>query len=399
MSASYSLLVSLDKVQQLCDKFTGNPNLSNAGDVSNKLNDYIATIIHRNAVVNEYNTAIRQLLNLKTASLRLNAQYAKLGQNLATEGAIGLAEVDSFYRGLHARMRTECLRQTVAVARAASLFCLEDVPLPEGVSDPSGFSHADATSAASEINKTANDNLEAVRRVISAFPPPEPETVHEKGQKWYPPGVLVVLTPEAHPDIFKNLKNYGVAQFEIDLPTPSSTLPKSKDEPTLAAHGPDAKRTDSSTAHPFATRANVRLSRVRIFAEGLKDMPSIHLVHDGTERFVCQDGSVFPRSTGSVFANEKVLQHEPIVLSYQYTAKWYGFDPDYGFAANVVELGTTDYGDLQIKMKDVDYAYASIGPFAAWRLFLAAGADASLITRILIDFHGMSQELLPPNLA
>ena len=108
----------------------------------------------------------------------------------------------------------------------------------------------------------------------------------------------MVLTPKAHPDIFKNLKNYGVAQFEIDLPTPSSTLPKSKDEPTFAAHGPDAKRTDSSTAHPFATRANVRLSRVRIFAEGLKDMPSIHLVHDGTERFVCQDGSVFPRSTG-----------------------------------------------------------------------------------------------------
>ena len=52
-----------------------------------------------------------------------------------------------------------------------TVILLEDVPLPEGVSDPSGFSHADATSAASEINKTANNDLEDVRKVISAFPP------------------------------------------------------------------------------------------------------------------------------------------------------------------------------------------------------------------------------------
>ena len=84
VSASYSLLVSLDKVQQLCDKFTG--SLSNAGDVSNKLNDYIATIIHRNAVVNEFNIAIQQWLDLKTAADRMNAQYAPARSKISDFG-------------------------------------------------------------------------------------------------------------------------------------------------------------------------------------------------------------------------------------------------------------------------------------------------------------------------
>ena len=395
VSGSYSLLVNLDKLQGLCDKFIG--SLPDAGPLSNALNDYIAAIIHRNEVVNEYNTAIRQWLDLRIAVDRLNAQHDQLSDKFETDGTIGLADAASFSSGLHARMRTECLRQTVAVARAASLFCLSDVDLPIGVSDPSGFTAADATSAATTFNSEALGYLNEALKPIGTFPQDEKP---DKTQTWYSFGVLVVLTPKVHPDIFKNLIELGVAQFEIDLPTQSSTTPQSVDEPTLAAHGIDSKRTDSSTAHPFAKRANVRLSRVRIFAEGLAGTPLIHLVHTGTERFVHTDGSVFPDSTGSVFCNEAVLQHERIILGYQYTAKPKFFDPMRGFSVDVVKgVGTIDFGDLQTTptMKDINYAYASIGPFAGWSLELDDGIDASSITRILIDFHGKSQELLKDN--
>ena len=42
---------------------------------------------------------------------------------------------------------------------------------------------------------------------------------------------------------------------------------------------------------------------------------------------------------------------------------------------------------------DADYVYASIGPFGSWRLVLEPEADASKITRILIDFHGQCEKL------
>ena len=45
-------------------------------------------------------------------------------------------------------------------------------------------------------------------------------------------------------------------------------------------------------------------------------------------------------------------------------------------------------------MAEVDYAYASIRPFGAWRIAFEDEVDPSSIMRILIDFHGHC-ELMP----
>lgn len=60
-----------------------------------------------------------------------------------------------------------------------------------------------------------------------------------------------------------------------------------------------------------------------------------------------------------------------------------------------MRLGSsTDFGDLNTAMAEVDYAYASIRPFGAWRIAFEDEVDPSSIMRILIDFHGHC-ELMP----
>ena len=59
---------------------------------------------------------------------------------------------------------------------------------------------------------------------------------------------------------------------------------------------------------------HVRLSRLRVFAEGLSGTPLITLTHLGTERFVATDGTPFPGAAKT----PALAWHEPVLLGHRY---------------------------------------------------------------------------------
>lgn len=391
-SSSYSLVVSLAKLRALCDDFT--KTLGGAADeVSKALTAYIAAISHRNAIVGEYNAAIRQLLDVQGACDRTEAQMKSTGAQLEAGSSPGLHAVDAYLRGLEARARTECMRELMLAQQAAGLLLLRAQSLSALTGNPGLINAAVLCTAATTLTHEIQGVVSGSERKVPGTFPQKEHAFVDDGISWLPVGALVVLTRDVHSDLFDQLDLLGWTEFDIDPPTLDSRKPKAPDSPTYAAHG--GKRTDNSKEHPFYGMANVRLSRVRAFVEGLQGMPDVTLRLQHAERFVRHDGTVFPGPK----PDDGVVWHEAVELGSRYNAKFYRYDPEKGFDERAIRLGpSVNYGDLKKAraLEGLEYVYASVGPFGSWRLTLDKSIDDAAragITRILIDFHGRSEKL------
>ncbi len=140
--------------------------------------------------------------------------------------------------------------------------------------NPGQLTSTDVTAANSDLQKDVYTELEAARPVPSPFPKEEKAFRKPDQTKVYSPGVLIVLTPKTHPDLFEDLLIFNSFKFVIDLATHESTPVTSETNspivPTLAAHGLSKTPDNPRKQNPFSGMANVRLTKVKIFAEGIE---------------------------------------------------------------------------------------------------------------------------------
>jgi hypothetical protein len=148
--------------------------------------------------------------------------------------------------------------------------------------------------AAGRLSSNLNASLDRIRRTPNRFP-----------QKDEVVGVPVVLTREAHPFIFDDLELLGMAQFRIAPATRLSPAPPMW-EPTAAVSTCDTWL-DPNGPNPFHGRADIRLTKIRVWLVGFKTSASLHTVsieHLGSELFCTPDNALYPQYP------------TPIILSY-----------------------------------------------------------------------------------
>ena len=389
-ASSYSLLVRLDKLRGLCESFSENPQVKANFETTLLLNKYIDAIEHRNSVVSEYNAELRQLLDLDGAFKRIEAEMQTIGLSLQRSSDPGVAAAVTYVRGIHLRARTECLRQIAMATRAKRFFLLEEQLKWPLNGNPGQLTSTDVTAANSDLQKDVYTELEAARPVPSPFPKEEKAFRKPDQTKVYSPGVLIVLTPKTHPDLFEDLLIFNSFKFVIDLAT--TIYPGHlRDELAYCA---DSSRSwveqnadNPRKQNPFSGMANVRLTKVKIFAEGIEtgnNSATIFLTHVGNERLCTASHRVFPAS-GEV-------GHNRVEVKFSYATNYYKL-VDGSFAAEATDLHSGAYfGDLQATYSDIKHSYAAIGPFGIWQLTIPEEENANLkldnITRLLIDFHG-----------
>jgi hypothetical protein len=274
-------------------------------------------------------------------------------------------------------------------SRARDFFLLSRGSLTSLVGNPGEITSAVVAEAVENLKREVLEAIEEARSVVARFPPKSDPFRKADGSQWYPAGVLVVLTRSTHPLLFRSLERIGSCDFVLDAATPESVLPASDEEPTLAARMPDEPYTGRE--NPFAGKANVRISRARVFMEGARTSNGrlvVRLVHRGSERLCRPDGDLFPSATED-------LIHSEVASGFEYRIGQYRYDEEYGFPAEVIDLsGMAGFGDFSGvgDVQDVRVSYAGVGPFGHWEIALSEnenpGLELAAIDRILIDFHG-----------
>ena len=361
----------------------------------------------RNSIIDQYNDSVRRLIFLKAQSDQLNSRAVDIAK-LETAGSNDATRAwADYYNGLTSGVREVCLENLARAYRAAAFWCLSDIAsFNDWVQGNPGEVTGKALEAGFNGLQTAlGDALDTYRRTPGVFPAAPIQG--EVSDGWTPGGVLVVLTPEAHPWLFRQLHTHGLADFEILPATKRSPAPTTLDTPCDAVRpAPITPVANAGSApapviaNPFFERANVRLKAVRPWVEGMPTTNGNHMIvieHLGQERFRTVDDQPFPApSTAGLY-----LDHDPASITFSYNAGEYRFDPKLGFAAAALHHGA-DQGDGSLVFNKAaeeagatlpeSATYAPIGPFGVWRLRVDPkdnpGADLKTISRIIIDFQG-----------
>ena len=394
--------------------------VSDAMDVNqtaHALAKYVDMIDRRNALVDQYNDSVRRLMFLNAQSDRLSVGADDIAANTTAGTNDATRAWADYYNVLTSGVREICLENLARAYRAAAFWCLSDIAsFRDWVQGNPGAVTATALEAGFNGLQTAlGAAIDAFHRTPGVFPE---KPTGELADGWTAGGVLVVLTPEAHPWLFRQLRNTGgVADFEILPATNASPAPATLEAPCDAVRQvpitkPDAvdlsdSETEAEIANPFYDRANVRLTAVRPYVEGMSTTNNIHSVqieHLGQERFQTVDDEPFPAPSQA----GPYLNHDPATISFKYNASEYRFDPKLGFAAAALQHGADlEDGSLQFNEEAAEAgaklpncaSYAPIGPFGVWRLRIDPnynpGADLKTISRIIIDFRGYSDTFSP----
>ena len=342
---SYRDLTDLARFRQRIADFVDNPQLHAALELKAALTAQIDAIDRRNRLVDEYNDGVRRILDLRAAAKTMRDEKRKLNSEGSALADPSEPTVAAYVTGLLDRAKWEALRQLHLFHRAYVLWALDpDASLAARVGVARKAGDADAlassfatvsitaatiTAAKGAIEKAISHALEHTRQTPTAFPSsPKPFTGPD-GRQWLAPGVLVVLDPWRHPQIFNDFEDYDEATFELLPATRKALGPGRVDVPVGSVEPPVEPlrlaiglplmhviapveaavmealapveaalmhSAPSREANPFIDKANVRLTKVRVFLdeEGAKGLRRIHLVHTGEERFARQQGDLFP---------------------------------------------------------------------------------------------------------
>ena len=409
-SGSYKFLDEASRIADLINSFAQHPDLAkDVNQTAQALAKYVDMVDRRNSFVDQYNDSVRRLIFLQAQTDQLNAHAADIAANTTAGTNDATRAWADYYNVLTSQVREICLENLARAYRAAVFWCLSDIAsFSDWVQgNPGAVTRTALEAGFNGLQNALGAAVETYHRTPGVFPAaPTGELV----DGWTAGGVLVVLTPEAHPWLFKQLLNTGgVADFEILPATKDSPAPATLDTPCDAVRRvpitPPSNIVDNSdpepvVANPFYERANVRLTAVRPWIEGMPTTNNNHTVvieHLGQERFRTVDDEPFPAPSQA----GPYLNHDPASITFIYNASEYRFDPKLGFAGAALQHGA-DLGDGSLQfnaaaaeagaqLPECD-SYAPIGPFGIWRLRIDPkdnpGADLKTISRIIIDFHG-----------
>ncbi len=408
-TSSYAYVDDASRINSLIDTFAQHRDLAtDVNQTARALDGYVEMVDRRNRAVDHYNDGIRRLACLTGESDRLAARATEIATTIAAQGNPGAEAWADYYNGLTEQVRLICLDNLARAYRAASFWCLQDVGsfTQWAAGNPGAITATALESAFTRLRAALTTSLENFHRLPNVFPAPPKVPSAESG--WTAGGVLVVLTPAAYPWFFERLLRCGYADFELVPAQQTSPAPATHDAPTAAvqpvpiiatAAAPPPGDGDA-TPNPFNDKANVRLTAVHPWVEGMTTTNDNHFIvmeHRGQERFrtVNDDSFPAPSLAGSY------LDHEPVSIAFQYNASAYAFDVHKGFAAAAVQEGEGfQDGSLVFNRQAAEagaelasaVSYAPIGPFGMWRLHIDLkdnpGADLKKVSRILIDFQG-----------
>ncbi len=216
----------------------------------------------------------------------------------------------------------------------------------------------------------------------------------------------MVLTPEAHPSVFKDLRQDHEADFEIEPAVASSNAPPSDLDPTTAAWLTYLRPESPSPVNPFHGNADVRITRARVWMVGMtttsdNNKHDVHLTHLGQERFTTRTNKPFPTLDPNVPGSDYIT-HDPVPVHCVYNAEGLKYDPvKRKFLTGSFE-GAWGLVDSSIGLPNPgtvpkNCLYAPIGPFGQWRIKVRPqdnpGLDLSGLNMIVIEFHGFARRL------
>ena len=355
---SYKFLDEASRIADLIDSYARHPDL--ADDVhktAQSLQKYVDLVDRRNSLVDQYNDSVRRLMFLNAQSDRLSVYADDIAKNTTAGTNDATRAWADYYNVLTSGVREICLENLARAYRAAAFWSLSDIAsFKDWVQGNPGAVTATGLEAGFiELQTALGAAIDEFHRTPGVFPE---KPTGELADGWTAGGVLVVLTPEAHPWLFRQLRNTGgVADFEILPATNASPAPATLEAPCDAVRQvpitkPDAvdlsdSETEAEIANPFYDRANVRLTAVRPYVEGMSTTNNIHSVqieHLGQERFQTVDDEPFPAPSQA----GPYLNHDPATISFKYNASEYRFDPKLGFAAAALQHGANlEDGSLQ----------------------------------------------------
>ena len=410
-AGSARLVVELTQFRDLCKQFYKLPRPA-AAKVSERLDAYITLITTRNSYIDYYNLLVQELIDLAGEIKGLTLKKDSLSGNLASIGQPGLPAYATFVSGLYERAKAACISQLYHAYRAYAFWFLEPY---SGFFDLLGHSPGAITAAQLKANGAEFTGkiltaLETVRGTPNIFPP------REESESSI--GVAVVLTRNSHKDFFDDLESYYEAEFTLEPATKASTTPSPIFTPTNAAWcGSTRPNFPPNLPNPFHGKANVRLTKVRVWMVGMTTSTGDHSVileHLGAEQFRNQYDLPYPARTDPASEPNQdkrqpvCVRHKPVPIPFNYNseglsydpAQKYPFTPGKLFGKNVAgaqdgDLGFPKEGDATLPQQS---SYAPIGPFGRWRLIVRPedNGDPKILSfadlnTIVIDFHGFHQ--------
>ena len=294
---------------------------------------------------------------------------------IALDSQPGLAAQSTFIHALYNRSRDWCLRYCYLATRAYHFWTLKpNSDLFENVKlgDPGQITH---TLLSGVLNELYNNHTTEItgdlgdKKLVQHIPGERPD-----GNTT---GVLFLLKPETHKDVFSDLKTKGVANFRIPVPEVGKENP----------------------SDPFVNYSNVRLTRMRVWLRGIK-IDGNHLCTIQISHQVPDPGLAKPLIQESIRKdNGEVVsfRHEPVDFLFQYNwtkAKW---DEEEDRIINpgdcLADRGIDGAFDLKGSYKDSKYG-PLVGPFTNWEIAILGDRskiDLSGVSVICIDCHAYIQ--------
>jgi len=387
---SYQALASYDKLKKLLAEFVD--TVPGALEVTRNIQAHIELIDNRNHHIDLYNDLLRQLTEIASELRRLEIQI-----QIASDGEArkqpGLAAMTNFVYGLYESVKTDCLEALHLLYRAQCFWLLKPPSEFHEVigSSPEAITFSQLSKANNKLTFSLVSDLSKLENRPSHFA-----------------GILVVLTPEKHPEIFSRLKIFLEAKFHLAPATKKSVGPATILTPTAAAFTGDTLP-DPDVPNPFYGKANVRLKKVRAWMVGMYTTNGEHLVnieHDGNEMFWCADNTAYPpRPLDLESLNEQpmkiqdvpMVSHAKVRKEFVYRSEGLKLD----LAARTFQrgehietdgdLGYSPEAELGLPGKE---GFAAIGPFTTWKIEVPSsnpGLDLSKLSAIVMEFDGTNQ--------
>jgi hypothetical protein len=397
-SSSYRALASYEKVKALLREFA--LSSEDAAAAKKAIGSYMKTVAERNREIDYYNSLAAELTRLAADLRRL-----RLDQQMA-EGALAnkkpnLASMTNFMASLEQRVKSNCLQALGMLYRASSFWSLGPLDQLYAIlgRNPEAINHAQIVTAQATIDHDLTVALNAVRLTPNRFP-----TGTGTGAR----GVIVILTPERHPDVFDDLRDFDEATFRLAPARRTSIAPPRLFDPTPAAQRYDDEALPPENAeNPFNGKADVRLTKVRVWLPGMKTTNGKHQLtfeHVGREVLSRRDGRLYPdaRADQPAQGERPMVVHAPVAVPLVYGSSGMALDLEKpAFTPGSLDVSGSEDGDLGYSVEAVlglpgsDTGYAAIGPFAIWRLTVRTednpGRDLSGLQAVVIEFHGFHQ--------
>jgi hypothetical protein len=335
--AAGKLITDEQQFETLMAQFDGKFTAALA-TVKSTFDAYIAAVVARNNQILNYNATVLLMLHDQQLAAQATADLETLtDQQLATMQPQTPA-LATFVSGIYAA-RSQVMETLDLTARAYRFWALSDTNLLSaayGGKPPPEIGSAELVGAQTAILDAYQQAIEGFGTNASAFPP----TPKGTGLIVHVPAGTVQLLP-------------AINQLMVTIPVvkPGTTAEQS----------------------PFAGMADVRVTLVRAWIDGVKTSSGqvqVRITHTGREQIASAAGAIY------------TFTHEPVTKLFKYVIG--------GGGGGVIE--EANFGCAQTTADDQTAIYAALGPFTTWQIKVEEadnpGLDLSALTGVRLEFHG-----------